>query len=124
MNSFKGEGDYMTNIKNYSEQTFESIKHMDNQGEEYWYARELQHILEYAEWRNFEKVIQKAKIACEKAKNVEKHNFVEVNKTVSTGIGQEKYIKDIMLSRYACYLIVQNGDPSKEVRNLLQIYFV
>ena len=82
----------------------------------------MQQALEYAEWRNFENVIQKAKIACEKSGNVEKNHFVDVNKIVEAGV-TSKPLNDIMLSRYACYLIVQNGDPSKEVIALGQTYF-
>lgn len=112
----------MSNTKNYSEQTFESIKHINEYGEEFWYARELQHILEYAEWRNFENVIQKARLACRNSGNVEKNHFVDVNKMVEAGV-TSKPLNDIMLSRYACYLIVQNGDPTKEVIALGQTYF-
>lgn len=112
----------MANIRNYSEQTFEAIKHVNEYGQEYWYARELQHVLEYTEWRNFENVIQKAKIACKNAGNIEKNHFVDVNKIVEAGV-TNKPLSDIMLSRYACYLIVQNGDPSKEVIALGQTYF-
>jgi len=75
----------MSNTKNYSEQTFESIKHINEYGEEFWYARELQHILEYTEWRNFENVIQKARLACRNSGNVEKNHFVDVNKMVEAG---------------------------------------
>lgn len=74
----------------YSEDTFEDIKHVDENGEEFWYARELQKILEYTEWRNFKKVINKAVIACKSAGNVEKRYFVRVNKIVKTGIGEER----------------------------------
>ncbi|HML35933.1 MAG TPA: DNA damage-inducible protein D [Bacillota bacterium] len=112
----------MSDIKNYSDQTFEAIKHVNEYGQEFWYARELQHILEYAEWRNFENVIQKAKTACKNAGNVEKNHFVDVNKMVEAGV-TNKPLNDILLSRYACYLIVQNGDPSKEVIALGQTYF-
>ena len=110
-------------VTNYSEMTFENIKHVSDTGEEFWLARELQSILEYREWRNFERVIEKAKEACKNAGNVANDYFVDINKTVTTGIGQDKLIKDYMLHRYACYLIVQNGDPSKEVIALGQSYF-
>lgn len=86
----------------YSEATFEDIKHADD-GNEFWYARELQKVLEYTEWRNFEKVIEKAKIACKESGNVEKDHFVDINKTVTGGVA-DKQIKDMRLSRYACYL--------------------
>ena len=120
---FYNNGDPEGHMTDYSEATFEDIKHIDADGNEFWYARELQKVLEYTEWRNFSKVIDKAKESCKKAGNVEKRYFVDVNKTVKTGIGQEKNINDIKLSRYACYLIVQNGDPSKEVIALGQTYF-
>lgn len=109
-------------VTEYSEATFEDIKHIDEDGNEFWYARELQKVLEYKEWRNFSKVIEKAKEACKKAGNVEISHFVDVNKMVRGGVADIP-VKDIMLSRYACYLIVQNGDPSKEVIALGQTYF-
>lgn len=109
-------------VTEYSEATFEDIKHVDEDGNEFWYARELQKVLEYKEWRNFSKVIEKAKEACEKAGNVEISHFVDANKMVRGGVADIP-VKDIMLSRYACYLIVQNGDPSKEVIALGQTYF-
>lgn len=109
-------------VTEYSEATFEDIKHIDEGGNEFWYARELQKVLEYKEWRNFSKVIEKAKEACKKAGNVEISHFVDVNKMVRGGVADIP-VKDIMLSRYACYLIVQNGDPSKEVIALGQTYF-
>lgn len=87
-----------------------------------WYARELQTILEYMEWRNFNQVIDKAKIACENSGKRVVANFVDVNKTVQLNFGTRE-IADIKLSRYACYLIVQNGDPRKEVIALGQSYF-
>ncbi len=112
----------MNEIKTYDEKTFESIKHIDQYGNEYWLARELQSVLEYKEWRNFEVVISKAKEACENSNNSIFRNFVEVNKIVKTGVSH-KEIADYKLSRYACYLIVQNGDPKKEVIALGQTYF-
>lgn len=106
----------------YSEATFEDIKHIDEDGSEFWYARELQQVLEYAAWRNFEKVIHKAKTACKMAGNVEKSHFVDIDKIVDAGV-TTKPINDYKLSRYACYLIVQNSDPQKEVVALGQTYF-
>lgn len=82
----------------------------------------MQQVLEYAEWRNFEKVVLKAKSACKNAGNVGKSHFVNVNKIIEAGV-TNKPVRDILLSRYACYLIVQNGDPSKEVIALGQTYF-
>ena len=106
----------------YSEQTFESIKHYTADGQEFWYARDLQRVLEYTEWRNFTSVIEKAKTACIKSKFSVDDHFVDVNKIVEAG-ATHKDIGDIMLSRYACYLIVQNGDPRKEIIALGQTYF-
>lgn len=109
-------------LQQYDELTFENIKHIDENGVEFWYARELQTILEYMEWRNFNQVIDKAKIACENSGKRVVTNFVDVNKTVQLNFGTRE-IADIKLSRYACYLIVQNGDPRKEVIALGQSYF-
>ena len=106
----------------YSEQTFESIKHYTEDGQEFWYARDLQRVLEYTEWRNFTGVIEKAKTACQNSGIDPDDDFVDVNKIVEAG-ATHKDIGDIMLSRYACYLIVQNGDPRKEIIALGQTYF-
>lgn len=108
---------------NYTESLFESIKHINEFGEEVWYARELQIALEYKEWRNFSKVIDKAKSACENSENPVDEHFVEVNKTIEMPKNAEKYILDYELSRYACYLLVQNGDSRKKVIALGQTYF-
>ncbi len=112
----------MSELQHYDELTFENIKHIDENGIEFWYARELQTILEYAKWDNFLNVIDKAKIACENAGRRVATNFPEVSKIVKLPLG-EREIKDYKLSRYACYLIVQNGDPRKEVIALGQSYF-
>lgn len=113
----------MNNIQKYSEKIFDDIKHSDANDEEFWFARELQPVLEYTEWRNFVKVIDKAKIACNTSGNSVLDHFVDVNKTIPMPKSATKGIGDIMLSRYACYLIVQNGDPRKEVIALGQTYF-
>lgn len=107
---------------NYTESLFESIRHINEYDQEFWYARELQIALEYTEWRNFCKVIDKAKEACNGSNNVVSDHFVDVNKIVSAG-ATSKDIGDIELSRYACYLIVQNGDPRKKTIALGQTYF-
>lgn len=106
----------------YTESLFESIKHINDYGEEFWYARELQTALEYTEWRNFSKVIERAKTACGNSENSISDHFVEVNKMVAAG-ATSKPINDYELSRYACYLIVQNGDSRKKVISLGQTYF-
>ena len=110
-------------IARYSEETFESIKHVNEYGNEFWYARELQSILEYTEWRNFQKLIEKAQTACENSDMAVDECFVEVNKTSPMPNGGIKLIDDYILSRYACYLIVMNGDPRKEVIAVGQTYF-
>jgi DNA-damage-inducible protein D len=92
-------------------------------GVEYWFARDLQTLLGYDEWRNFLKVIDRAKIACESSGQNCKYHFVDVNKMVKLGSGSERSIDDIMLTRYACYLIAQNGDPRKEQIAFAQSYF-
>lgn len=107
---------------NYTESLFESIRHVNEYGQEFWYARDLQVALEYTEWRNFCNVIDKAKEACKGSENTVSDHFVDVNKIVSAGI-TNKDIRDIQLSRYACYLIVQNADPRKKVIALGQSYF-
>lgn len=109
-------------LATYNDQTFESIKHYTDDGQEFWYARDLQRVLEYTEWRNFTTVIEKAKIACRNSGIDPDGDFVDVNKIVEAGAAH-KDIGDIMLSRYACYLIVQNGDPRKEIIALGQTYF-
>lgn len=113
----------MREIEQYNEQTFESIKHVNQEVQEFWYARELQKILGYTEWRNFLNTIQKAEISCEQSGNQIKDHFVEANKMVDIGSGTLRKIDDLMLSRYACYLIVMNGDSRKKVIAVGQTYF-
>ena len=108
---------------NYAETLFESIKHINEEGNEFWYARELQNALEYTEWRNFSKVIDKAITACENSENEVSDHFVEINKTIEMPKSATKDIVDFELSRYACYLIVQNGDSRKKIVALGQTYF-
>ena len=90
---------------------------------EFWFARDLQKLLGYTEWRNFTKIIEKAKESCQISNNVISDHFVDVNKMVSLGSGSERELGDILLTRYACYLIAQNGDPRKEEIAFAQSYF-
>ena len=103
--------------------SFESIKHIDESGVEFWYARELMIILEYKQWRRFEGVIEKAKLSCQNSDiNILDH-FVSVGKMVKIGSGAKRKQQDYKLTRYACYLIAQNGDSRKKVIALAQTYF-
>lgn len=107
----------------YTEAVFEDIKHINEYGQEFWYARDLQTALEYEKWSNFKKVIEKAVINC-KASNIEvSEHFAEVGKTLPMPNNASKTIIDYELSRYACYLIVMNGDPRKEIIALGKTYF-
>ena len=106
-----------------SHSTFESIKHIDEKGIEFWYARELMKILEYSNWQNFEKTITKAKTSCKNSGISAFEHFTDVSKTIKMPKGAEKIIMDYKLTRYACYLIAQNGDSRKKVIALAQTYF-
>ena len=112
----------MNNIEQYKEKTFEDIKHIDDNGNEYWEARELQQILGYKEWRYFSAVIEKAQVSCSQSNNNINSNFGVNTKIVKTGVST-KTIIDYKLSRYACYLIVQNANPKFEEVALGQTYF-
>lgn len=104
--------------------TFDNIVHIDSEiGIEFWYARELQAVLGYTEWRNFTNVIDKAKEACKTTTHALSNHFVDVNKMVNIGSGTVREIDDIKLTRYACYLIAQNGDPRKDEIAFAQSYF-
>jgi DNA-damage-inducible protein D len=102
---------------------FDSIKHIDENNIEFWYARELQQVLDYKDWRNFDKVITKAKNACEGSDQTISYHFVDINRVVDFGGVAPSTIQDIVLSRYACYLIAMNGDSRKKVIALAQTYF-
>ena len=112
----------MSSLKGKEYKRFEDIKHFREDGSEYWSARELAPALEYTQWRNFENVIKRAMIACENSGHSILDDFAEVSKIVEAG-ATSKPKKDYELSRYACYLIVQNGDPRKQVIALGQTYF-
>jgi DNA-damage-inducible protein D len=103
--------------------TFEEIRHVDEGMNEFWQARELAKVLEYAEFRNFMPVLDKAMEAAEKSGHAKTDHFVQVHVMVKLGSGAERAVPDIKLSRYACYLIVQNADPSKTVVAIGQTYF-
>lgn len=108
-----------------TEKTFEDIKHIDKDGNEFWYARELMIALGYSSWDKFKTVIEKAKIACKNSGSLETEHFSLLGKTLDMPNGATKYIKDYdyMLTRYACYLIAQNGSPRKKAVALAQTYF-
>ena len=113
----------MKEIEQHTEKIFEEIKHIDEEGNEYWEARELMPILGYSKWENFNNVIRKALIAYKNSNNDESYWLPEVRKPIITGKGKEEYIIDYKLSRYICYLIAQNGDPRKHTIALAQTYF-
>ena len=110
-------------LEKYNETIFESIKHTDEYGNEYWYARELQKVLEYTQWRKFEGVINKAINACKSSDYIVSDHFAGAGKMVSIGSKTQRELNDYKLSRYACYLIAQNGDSRKKVIALAQTYF-
>jgi DNA-damage-inducible protein D len=109
-------------IKSFTH-NFDDHSHTTENGIEFWFARDLQHLLGYSEWRNFNLVITKAKTTCEVTGNSISDHFVDVNKTIAMPKGASKEIQDIMLTRYACYLIAQNGDPRKDTIAFAQNYF-
>lgn len=101
---------------------FEEKAHTED-GVTYWYARDIQSLLEYARWENFENIIEKAKIACATSDQVVENHFRDVTKMVTVGSETSREVKDLQLTRYACYLIAQNGDPKKEAIAFAQSYF-
>jgi DNA-damage-inducible protein D len=112
----------MTELKT-QDSPFESIKFTDKNGDERWSARDLSILIGYDEWRNFEKVLSKAMIASETVGADTDYHFVESNKMVTIGSGTQREVKDFALSRYACYLVIQNADPSKPLVSIGQTYF-
>jgi DNA-damage-inducible protein D len=102
---------------------FEQIKRIDSDGNEFWSARDLMPILEYTKWQNFKTVLIKAQVACENSGNDPDEHFTDASKMVALGHDAKREVEDMHLSRYACYLVVQNADPSKEVVALGQTYF-
>lgn len=112
-----------TELMKYSDQTFEDIKHINEYGQEYWLARELQPILGYNSWRRFSDAIERAKLACKNSGYEVDEQFADAVKTSPMPNGGVRELEDFMLSRYACYLIVMNGDPRKEIIAVGQTYF-
>ena len=113
----------MNELKEYTERLFEDIKHIDENGSEFWYARELQVSLDYKRWQKFLNVIEGAKNACKQSNNLLLDHFTQVGKMIKLGKGGNRNVIDYKLSRYACYLIAQNGDSRKKVIALAQTYF-
>ena len=113
----------MNELKEYTERLFEDIKHIDENGNEFWYARELQMTLGYKRWYKFCNVIEEAKIVCKQSNNLLLDHFTQVGKMIKLGKEENKNVIDYKLSRYACYLIAQNTNFRKKVIVLIQIYF-
>ena len=113
----------LLNDINKTSKSLEDIKHIDENGVEFWYARELMPILQYSNWQNFEKIIHKAKMSCKNSDISILDHFIDVSKMVKIGSGAYREQIDYKLTRYACYLIAQNGDSRKKVIALAQTYF-
>ena len=110
-------------IGDYSEEIFEKIRHINEYGQEFWYARELQEVLNYTQWRRFKETIDRAKEACKTSGNEVEDYFADAGKMINLAKGAVREVEDYMLTRYACYLIVMNGDSRKKVIALGQTYF-
>ena len=113
----------MNEIKEYTEKVFEDIKHIDENGNEYWLARELMEVLEYSLWQNFHKTIKIAMMNCNNSNYDVSNHFIDVNKMINLAKNAIRKIQDYKLTRYACYLIAQNGDSRKKTIALAQTYF-
>jgi len=110
----------MNEIKEYTEKVFEDIKHIDKKGNEYWLARKLQNVLGYHQWRSINDLIERAKTACQESKYNADDHFAVQRKMIKLAKGATRNVADYKLSRYACYLIVMNGNPKKEIIALAQ----
>ena len=113
----------MNELREYTEKMFEDIKHIDEEGNEYWYARELMPLLEYTLWQRFSNAIKKAIENCKNSNNNVMDHFIGTDKMVSIGSNTTRSIIDYKLSRYACYLIVLNCDARKRIIALAKTYF-
>ncbi len=113
----------MNELREYTEKIFEDIKHIDDERNEYWYGREIMPLLDYKKWDNFQKVLKQSMISCENSNISVLDHFLEVKKMVDIGSKTKRKISDYKLSRYACYLIAQNGDSRKKSISLAQTYF-
>jgi len=110
-------------LTNSNQTVFEQIRETDENGNEFWTARKISKVLEYAEYRNFIPVIERAKVSCKNSGQLIENHFVDYHEMLGIGSGAERQMESVKLSRYACYLIVQNADPSKEVVAQGQTYF-
>ena len=111
----------MNELEKINETIFESIKHVDDEGNEYWYARELQYILGYKQWRSINELIERAKVACKESKNNVDDHFAVQRKMINLAKGAIRKVIDYKLSRYACYLIAQNGDSRKKFKRTKEL---
>ena len=117
------EDDKTNEIKEYTEKIFEDIKHIDENENDYWLARELQNVLGYHQWRSINELIERAKVACRESKYSIEDHFAVQSKMIKLAKGATRNVIDYKLSRYACYLIVMNGNPQKQIIALAQTYF-